>query len=265
MNEELWYFLLEGKQDKSTGVFGNFYAYGTHLGEALEKTLKASVTNNFYNPHLIEAGLLESLELVMNVDELIELNDAVYKSPTIHAFPYNDPDKSFIPPIGIVKSIEDGEYEYDLIKETFVAYGRNENGIFEFEFVVSKKNLIELLFKSINFLPSIDGFWIYINNFWDDDQTELWVAKHFTDKTTTTNFLKEQQKNILENGYLDIVVHSITGQTNLTLDAHKKIKLTTIDEDLFNYTSRRENYIVWNTDSIIGTTGHHLVWQEMDL
>lgn len=235
MNHELWFLLIEGQRDSDTGIFGNFYAYGSHLGDALKKTLRASTEYNFNSPDLVEASLLESLEQVDNTDNLIELNNAVYMSPTTHAFPSNDPNKSFIPPIGIVKSVDNGEYEYDLIKENFVAYEQNKNGIFELELVVGKLNLIDMFIKSILFLPSVDGFWIYIQPFWENNSTELWVAKHFTDSNLVTKFLKMHQKDTLENGNLKIITHSLKGETNLTLDDHKKIQLHTKDEEVFRH------------------------------
>jgi hypothetical protein len=82
-------------------------------------------------------------------------------------------------------------------------------------------------------LPTVNGFWIYIKNYWENKLTELWVAKHFTDKKSVIEFLKKQKKNTLENGFLDIVVHSIQGETNLTLDEHKTIKLHTKNENIF--------------------------------
>ena len=39
--------------------------------------------------------------------------------PTTFTFPLDDPDQEFIPPVGIVKGVDEGEYEYDLIKENF--------------------------------------------------------------------------------------------------------------------------------------------------
>lgn len=235
MNNELWYFLIDGRQDSETGIVGNFYAYGQHLGDALQKVIQASASYNFNNPNLTEASLLEDFAVIEKNDELVEIADKVYMRPTTYTFPFDDPNKEFIPPLGIVKSVDEGEYEYDLIKENFVAYGQDEKGIFEFELVVAKPNLIDLFLKSISFLPTVDGFWIYIKNFWDNNKTELWVAKHFTDKDTVTGFLKAQQKSTLENGYLDVVVHSLTGETNLTLDDHKKIQLHTKDEDVFKH------------------------------
>lgn len=231
---ELWYLLIDGQQDAETGIVGNFYAYGNHLGDALDKTIKASIDYKFTNHNLTEASLLDNFDVIENNKELVKITDNVYMRPTTYTFPFDDPDKEFIPPIGIVKSVFEGEYEYDLIKETFVAYGADDNGIFEFELVLTKQNLIDTFIKTIEFLPTIDGFWIYLKNYWESDLTELWVAKHFTDKHTVIDFLKTQKKNTLENGYLDIVVHSLTGETNLTLDDHKKIQLHTKDEGVFN-------------------------------
>ncbi len=230
---ELWYLLIDGQQDAETGIVGNFYAYGNHLGDAFGKTIKASIDYKFKNHNLTEASLLDNFDVIENNKELVKIADNVYMRPTTYTFPFDDPDKEFIPPIGIVKSVFEGEYEYDLIKENFVAYGADENGIFEFELVLTKENLIDTFIKTIDFLPTIDGFWIYLKNYWESDLTELWVAKHFTDKHTVIDFLKTQKKNTLENGYLDIVVHSLTGETNLTLDDHKKIQLHTKDEEIF--------------------------------
>jgi hypothetical protein len=231
---ELWYLLIDGQQDAKTGIVGNFYAYGNHLGDALDKTIKSSIEYKFANHNLTEASLLDNFDVIENNYELVKIADNVYMRPTTYTFPFDDPDKEFIPPIGIVKSVFEGEFEYDLIKDNFVAYGADENGIFEFELVLSKQNLIDTFIKTIEFLPTIDGFWIYLKNYWESDFTELWVAKHFTVKQTLIDFLKTQKKNTLENGYLEIVVHSLTGETNLTLDDHKKIQLHTKDEGVFN-------------------------------
>lgn len=231
--KKLWYLLISGQQNAETGLYGNFYSYGKHLGDALNKTIIASKEYNFSNHNLIEASSLESIEVIEKREDLIEIGEGVFMRQTTYSFPYGDPDKGFIPPIGIVKSVYDGEYDYEMIKENFVAYGANENGIYELELVLTKENLINVFLKIIDCLPSADGFWIYIKNYWENELTELWVAKHFTDSETIKNFLTKNSKNTLENGYLDIVVHSKQGETNLTLDDHKKIQLHTKDEEVF--------------------------------
>ena len=83
-------------------------------------------------------------------------------------------------------------------------------------------------------MPSVDGFGIYIMNFWDDDLTELWHAKHVIGSQTVKEFLLKQRINTFENGFIEIVVHSVKGDTNLVLESHKKIQLHTKDEEIFN-------------------------------
>ncbi len=231
---ELWYFLIEGEMDAETGIIGNFYAFGEHLGDALGKTIMAPFDFNFSNHNLIEASLLDSFDVIGKENELFEIADHVYMQPSLITFPLNKPNKMFFSPIGIVARIPEDEYEYNLIKENFVTLSANENGILEFELVLEKKNLIDTFIKTIGFLPTIDGCWIYIKSSWESELTELWVAKHFVDKQTVIDFLQQQKKNTLENGYLDIVIHSLKGETNLTLDDHKKIQLHTKDKEIFN-------------------------------
>lgn len=234
MTKELWYFLINGQADEATGLYGNFYAYGQHLGDALKNTFDAAKQESFNNPNLMEASKLDNFQLIEKRDELVQLSDKVHMRHTTHSFPFDDCDKEFQPPVGIVKAAGEDEYDYDLIAENFVAYGKNEEGIFEFQLVVGKANLKEVFLKTIRFLPSVDGFWIYVQPHWENDKTELWVAKHFVTEELVFDFLEQQQSNTLENGYIKFVVHSLTGETNLTLDDYKKIQLHTKDEALFN-------------------------------
>lgn len=233
MENKLWYLMIDGEQDADTGVFGNFYAYGSHLGDALDKAIKASLEYGFTNHNLTEASALSDFDEIDDKEELVEIADAVYMRPTMFSFSLSDPDKSFIPPIGIVKSVFEGEYDYDLIKEKFVAYNANENGVYEFELVAEKKNLFSVLINAIEFLPEVNGFCIYVKDFWENELTELWMARHFNNKSAIIDFLSRQKKSTVENGYLSIVVYALKGQTKLTLDDHKKIQLQTQDEETF--------------------------------
>lgn len=235
MRQKIWYFLINGQADKTTGLYGNFYAYGQHLGDALKNTFHAALQVSFNNPNLMEASQLDEFEVIEKRDELVQLSDMVHMRPTVHSFPFDEPDKEFQPPVGIVKATGEDEYDYDMIAESFVAHGQDENGFFELELNIDKADLKDVFLKAIDFLPSVDGFWIYIQPHWDDDKTELWAAKHFVEKELVISFLKQQESNTLENGYIKLVVHSLTGQTNLTLDDHKKIQLHTNDEAVFRH------------------------------
>jgi hypothetical protein len=234
VKEELWYLFIDGQRDSKTGIVGNFYAYGQHLGDALGKVILASNDQDFKNQNLIEASFLNDFSEIDDNEELIEISEKVFMRQTTYSYPFDDPDRDFVAPTGIVKGIQDGDLEYELIKENFIALDKNEDGIYTFELNVAKPNLIDIFYKSINNLPTVDGLWIYIKNYWDNQQTELWTAKHFNDKQIVIDFLQNHQSDTLENGYLDVVVHSLIGETNLTLDEHKKVKLHTKDEDVFS-------------------------------
>lgn len=67
---ELWYFLIDGQKDTETGVVGNFYAYGNHCGDALERVSNASEEYNFSNQNLTEAScLLTRMSTATNLRE----------------------------------------------------------------------------------------------------------------------------------------------------------------------------------------------------
>lgn len=239
-SKQLWHFLLLGKQDDETGVFGNFYSYGEHCGESLYRILNIAPANGFNSPNAIEAERLDNLEGFRIPEDCVQVDHDVFMRSTVHSFEINKEEEGqFIPPTGIIKGSEDGENEYELIKDCFVAYGKDENGIFEFELVAGKSRLIDTFLKTITFLPSVDGFWIYIRNHWDDDKTELWAGKNLDTRESIVTFLTSHQLSPLENGYIDCVVHSLAGETNLTLDDHKKIQLHTKDEKVFNEFGRK--------------------------
>jgi hypothetical protein len=230
---EFWYFLIQGTLDKKTGVYGNFYTYGTHCGNALKKTLLIAEQEGIINPDLIETCRLDDIEDFELPENTIEMNYDVFMNHTFNTYDLRKEEYSFTPPIGIAFSTDEGEFDHDLIKECFVAYGKNEDDIFEFELVVDKSRLINTFFKTIEFLPNVDGFWLYLKDHWDNTETELWVGTEITDKNSVIKFLTNNRESTLINGFVDIVVNSIIGETNLTLNEHKKIQLHTKDETVF--------------------------------
>lgn len=232
-NREFWYFLLQGTLDYQTGVYLNFYTYGTHCGDCLAKAIKTAKKERVIEPELIETCRLDDLEGFELPENAIEMNSDVFMLSTLNTYELKKEEIEFTPPIGIAFGTDDNEYETDLIKECFVAYGKNENGIFEFELVVDNSRLIETYFKAIDFLPETDGFWIYIRDHWENEQTELFAGKDLISKESIIEFLKAKNESTLKNGFIDIVVYSKKGETNLTLDEHKKIQLHTKDESVF--------------------------------
>ncbi len=68
-DKQFWYFLVNGQLDKWTGAYANFYTYGTHLGDAMSKTIQASRLVKLSNVSVVETIRLD------NVDEKFELPD----------------------------------------------------------------------------------------------------------------------------------------------------------------------------------------------
>jgi len=185
---QFWYFLVYGKQDDQTGVFANFYTYGQHCGDALERTKLVANMQNILDSEAIEACRLDTLEEFDLPEDVLEFDKGVFMKTNLNAFPLIESEHSFVPPTGILKSTEDGEFDYEFIKDAFVAYEKNENGIYELELVADKSKLIHTFIQTIDILPSVDGFWIYIRSHWDDSKTELWVCKDISNKKSAVEF-----------------------------------------------------------------------------
>lgn len=233
MNLEFWYFLLEGEYDKDAGVFGSFFAYGTHCGEALHFASDAARINNFINPRVVEAERLDIIPEYVSPDDLVVVNDRVSMKPNVHTYSSVEEEKQFVPPNGIVKSTNDGEYDYSLIKDGFVAYAKNDQGMFEFELVTGIDRLVETFRQAIQVLPRVELFYFYLQDHWENGTEELWASSTISDKNEVLAFLTRYRENTVENGYVKCVVQEGHGST-LTLDDHKKIQFRTTDEGLFN-------------------------------
>lgn len=233
MSNQFWYFLLEGKFDENSGVFGSFFTHGTHCGEALHFAIEAAGVQNILDPQVVEAERLDTLsEFVIPVD-LVKVTDKASMKPNVHTFPLASEEKQFIPPKGIVKSTNDGEYDYSLIEDGFVAYGKNEEGVFEFELVAGIERLTTTFLQAIRILPRVELFYLCLKEHWEDGEEEFWASSTISDTIGALTFLTKQRENILENGHISCVVQEAYGST-LTLDDHKKIQFRTRDENLFN-------------------------------
>lgn len=232
MKKEFWHFLVNGKHDHEFGAFANFYVYGLHCGDAMEGTIHFAETNAVTDAEIVEATCLDQFE-DYEPPNVIQIGEDAFMLNSLSLYPIEDTYSSFKAPIGIIKSNEDGEYDYELIKEAFAAYDKDENGIYVFELVADRSNFLDTFLKTIDFLPSVDGFWIYIADHWEDSKTQLWVSKDITDKRDVIDFLLEQKGNTIESGYVNCVVHCIAGETNLKICEHKKIHLHTKDKNLF--------------------------------
>ena len=116
---------MNGQTGKNDGVYANFYVYGNHLGDSLQKAILTAQNRDIYNPEIVEAERLDTNEEFELPVDCLEIEDnVVFMKEAIHLYPLNDPYEHFIPPIGIVKSTEDSNIDYDSIQEKFIIFSR---------------------------------------------------------------------------------------------------------------------------------------------
>ncbi|MDA7501927.1 hypothetical protein N8482_01500 [Chitinophagales bacterium] len=231
--KEFWYHLIHGTLDSETGVFPNLYCRGEHCGDAYAKAEQIAKEEGIVGPVLIEACRLDNLPDFILPAKAIQINRDSYLLPSFNSYELKSNEREFVPPVGIVFGNDEGELETELIKEAFVAFDKNEDGRFEFELVVDNSRLIKTFLKAIDFIPCLDGFQLYLNDHWDDSETELWSSKNGESKEELKNFLRNNSGSTLENGFVDIVILAKEGNTRLTLNEHKKIAFHTNNEELF--------------------------------
>ena len=232
-SEKEWYFLIEGEYENN-GVFASFYCRAEEIGKAIDIVKPLAKQEGISNIKFIETTRIDIIEDYEHPESCIDLNQQVKMMQAFNLYELNQYEYLFTPPVGIIFDSKEGEYDTDLIKEHFVAYTKNENGIFEFELVVDENRLDHIFFITSKFLQTVDGFWIWINEHWNEKPRQLYFNEKLSTADDITTFLKENTSNTMENGFIDIVLHSKEGATNLTLNEHKKISLHTKSEKVFN-------------------------------
>ncbi|QNR25160.1 hypothetical protein [Croceimicrobium hydrocarbonivorans] len=231
---QFWYFLIKGKLDDSTGGFCSYFSYGHRCGVALENIYAAAKKEGISKPTVIEMMRLDDWDDYKIPEAAIKVSENSFRLPGTDTFSLNSPSQVFTPPKGIAFSTEEGDFESELIKEGFVAYTKDENGVYEFQMVVDNSRLIEVFFKCANFIEPVDSLLIEMMEHWEMRTPELWAGKALCSKKEVLDFLKEHQSDTLENGFVELIVHSPIGLTNLRLCEHKKIQLHTESLEVFN-------------------------------
>ena len=231
---QYWYFLIGGPIDDSTGLVASFYTYGQHCGEAIANALQAATEEfGISQPEATEAARLDILDGFETPHDLIQLSELVFTGAKNYSYPL-DTEKDFIPPTGIIKGTEDGEFDYELVKENFIGYKSEGSNVYEFELVAEKSRLIDTFIQAITFLPPAEKLEITIQGHWENQSSELWIVDLAQTQLDVASFLLENQASILENGFVECMLYLAPGETRLILDEHKKIIHYTTDEAVFS-------------------------------
>lgn len=198
-----------------------FWTRANHPGQAIEKVLRACVALRIKNAYASELDSFNFQSLPRNV--VHDTNLDVYYSPSRNYFPT---ERTFMAPFGIIKSFQNGEYDYELIREGFYQ-ARTDTGIYELEVVVENERLFDTFVQLVKRLPSIKVFWIKLAADWEGEGEEFWTNEQLNTVALIADFLKSRWNDTVANGHVALTVYSPAGQTNLSIDTHKTLKVLT--------------------------------------
>ena len=202
--------------------FQTFWTYGRHVGEAIESVVRMCSHLGIRNAIANDVDTFNFKSLPRNVVRDQKLN--VFYVPGRSYFPT---EKSFIAPFGIIKASEEGKYDYSLIREGF-ALEKTTAGIYQVEAVVRRDRLFETFIELVKRLPSIKVFWVKVAGDWEDENREqLWTNEMLNTVALIAGFLESHWNDTVANGHVALTAYSSVGQTNLSIDTHKTIKVLT--------------------------------------
>jgi hypothetical protein len=92
MSTEFWYFLMNGKYDNDTGVFGNFFAYAANYEEALQFAVEAASIHHIIDPCVEEAERLDIIPDYVRPEDLIQVTGTASMKPNLHTYPLDSGD-----------------------------------------------------------------------------------------------------------------------------------------------------------------------------
>jgi hypothetical protein len=222
MNDKTFFTVTIESAESEQSFIQVFWTWASHLGEAIDKILRACANMGIESALPSEADTYDFATLPKHAIFNEKLD--VHFDQTRYCFPT---EKSFLPPKGIIKSCLDGDFEYELIHEGFDRTKRDD-GIYEVELVVERDKLYPIFNELIRQLPSIRVFWVKLAADWEDkDKEEVWVNEDLNTPGSITDYLMTHSKDTVENGHVTLTVYSEVGKTNLSIDSHKTIKILT--------------------------------------
>jgi hypothetical protein len=219
---EAFFRVMIESVEPEESFFQVFWSPAEYPGEAIESILSICPRLGIRNPIARELDYVQ-FESASD-DALHDKKSNVFYSRERYYFPT---EKSFVAPLGIIASGEKGEHEYKQLREGF-SLTKTEAGIYEVETAIERDKLFDTFIKLIEQLPSIRVFWIKITVDWEDQgREEFWTNENLNTIESIKNFLTTRWADTVANGHVGLTVYSDVGQTNLSIDTHKTVKVLT--------------------------------------
>lgn len=204
------------------------YAWGSHLGEAVERIRRFALANGLPEPNIVHIDPVDP-------DTLPETAQTKHDglSYLVAGRTYFTPEYRYRLPRGIVFSGMEGEFDQNDIRPGYQVY-KDDEGLITIEAVVEKENLLDLYLK---LLPEsgIPVFWVALADDWEDaGKEEFYTNDTFNDRKRIAEYLENNRIDTLENGHVILTTYVREGQTNININDHKLIVVMTFDEGISN-------------------------------
>ena len=220
------YTCLIEEQNSLSPFVQVYWAYATHIGEAIELMVQAARANGLSNPEPreIDPFALERLRA-----EVIPASSAqVFWAVNRHHFP---PERVFQLPYGIIASCLEGEHDSSDITAGY-SRGKNAEGMTTIEVNVERNDLLSLYERLLQVQDSYKVFWYLLHDHWEEQEDQFLVNEHLTSAATISAHLRRHSLDAVQNGYVTVTAYGTEGATNLNISDHKHVVVLTYADEL---------------------------------
>ncbi|MEZ5324887.1 MAG: hypothetical protein R3F19_07480 [Verrucomicrobiales bacterium] len=231
IEDTLYTCLIEDQTDDEAFV-QVYWAWGSHMGDAIEKSLSTARDNGLTNPTVREVDPydIENLE-----GEVFPNSEAdVFFATTRFSFP---PEPSFIFPAGIVPSCIEDEEAND-VDDIRAGYRRSqdEEGLIEIGVNVSDSCLLPLYERVIKLHETYKTFWYLIQGHWGDVEDQIYENPDLCTSEAIIEHLRAHRHDAVMNGFVTLTAYADEGATNVNISDHKRIVILTYSDSVADAT-----------------------------
>jgi len=138
--------------------------------------------------------------------------------------------------MGVIESFADGEAdcEHDATEITRgYTHDKFEDGRCVIEVNIESNNLFDIYAMFLRLLKDCRGFCYVLHDHWDDADEDVFLRnEELNSADKILSHLTNSRSNSIHNGYVTLTTYFDEGYTNLSINDHKRIIVSTYSEDV---------------------------------
>lgn len=220
--------LLEWSDDHLSYV-RVFWAWATHMGEALDKMIACALRQQIPSPIpcQLDPYDFETLPEDVTTDD----DGETYIADAVFSFP---PEPSYMLPYGVIASGVEGEHDIDEIRIGYLVKS-NPQGLAKLTAIVHAEDLVPFYIQMLSLLPGIRVFWVQIQADWEQtNHAEFYVHEGLATVQAIQGWLEQHYTDMVLNGHLILTTYTEQGETNVSLTDHKLLQVVGYDSELIH-------------------------------